>query len=286
MTTDSPARSIRKATISLGLVAVPVKLYTTCESSNDVKFSMLHEADGARLKQQYICTKCNQVVDAEHTVRGHEHAVGKFVVFAPDELDALNGIDDGVLTIREFIRPTALDPVYTSEEKSYYLGPDKGAELAYALVLEAMEDANRIAIGTYSRGGQQRLVALMILHELRYASEVRGVDGVPVPSVTTKPPMLRLAREIVDRMTVEEFVPERYRDTVADRRRELIKRKIENGESITRSPAPTPSNVTDMLEALKASLDVAPARSKRVPSRRTAKARVASVATKKKRKAS
>ena len=84
-----PARSIGTATISFGLVSIPTKLYTTNESAGDIHFNMLHEADGARLKQQYICTKCNEVVDREHTVKGYEHAKGQYVVFSAEELTAL-----------------------------------------------------------------------------------------------------------------------------------------------------------------------------------------------------
>ncbi len=80
-----PARSIGTATISFGLVSIPAKLYTTNESSGDISFNMLHEADGARLKQQYICTKCNEVVDREHTVKGYEHAKGQYVIFSAEE---------------------------------------------------------------------------------------------------------------------------------------------------------------------------------------------------------
>src|SRR5437588_112730 len=81
-----PARSIGTATISFGLVSIPTKLYTTNESSGDIHFNMLHDADGARLKQQYICTKCNEVVDRDHTVKGFEHAKGQYVVWTAEEI--------------------------------------------------------------------------------------------------------------------------------------------------------------------------------------------------------
>ena len=77
-----PARSIGTATISFGLVSIPTKLYTTNESGNEIHFNMLHDKDGARLKQQYICSKCGEVVDREHTVKGYEHAKGQYVVLS------------------------------------------------------------------------------------------------------------------------------------------------------------------------------------------------------------
>jgi DNA end-binding protein Ku len=291
MTTESTARSIAKATMSLGLVSVPVKLYTTSESSDEISFNMLHDADGARLKQQYICTKCNVVVDKEHTIRGYEHAKDTFVVFTSDEIKALDTIDDGLMVIREFIKSSALDPIYMADEKAYYMAPDEGADLAYALVLESMEESGRIAIATYARKGKERLVAvraagqLLIVHELRYASEVRGAGAVPITAATTKPPLLRIAKQLIARLSSDVFVPERYTDSVQERRHALIKKKIEDGDTITASPKSTPTNIVDMIEALKASIDATPDRSvKKMAPVRDRKARIKAVA--KKRKAS
>src|ERR1700754_520149 len=87
-----PARSIGTATISFGLVSIPNKPYTTNESGSDIHFNMLHDKDGARLKQQYICTKCGEVVDREHTVKGYEHAKGQYVVLSADELKGLEAV--------------------------------------------------------------------------------------------------------------------------------------------------------------------------------------------------
>ena len=112
-----PARSIGTATISFGLVSIPTKLYTTNESSGDISFNMLHEADGARLKQQYICTKCNEVVDRDHMVKGYEHAKGQYVVFTADELKALDAVATQAIALEEFVPATALDQLYV--EKSY-----------------------------------------------------------------------------------------------------------------------------------------------------------------------
>ena len=98
-----PARSIGTATISFGLVSIPTKLYTTNESAGDIHFNMLHDADGARLKQQYICTKCNEVVDREHTVKGYEHAKGQYVVLSADELKALDAVATQTIALEEFV---------------------------------------------------------------------------------------------------------------------------------------------------------------------------------------
>jgi DNA end-binding protein Ku len=98
-----PARSIGTATISFGLVSIPTKLYTTNESGSDIHFNMLHDADGARLKQQYVCTQCNEVVDRDHTVKGYEHAKGQYVVLTSEEIKALDAVASQTIALEEFV---------------------------------------------------------------------------------------------------------------------------------------------------------------------------------------
>src|SRR5258708_20172657 len=168
-----PARSIGTATISFGLVSIPTKLYTTNESGKDISFNMLHDADGARLKQQYICTKCEQVVDREHTVKGYEHAKGQYVVLSAEELKALDAVATQAIALEEFVPATALDPLYI--EKSYYLGPDKGGERAYKLLADAMIETGLVGVASYSPRGKQYIVApppfehRLIIHQPPYA---------------------------------------------------------------------------------------------------------------------
>ena len=178
-----PARSIGTATISFGLVSIPTKLYTTNESSGDISFNMLHDADGARLKQQYICTKCNEVVDREHTVKGYEYAKGQYVVLSGEELKALDAVATQSIALEEFVPATAVDPLFV--EKSYYLGPDKGGERAYKLLADAMVDTDLVGIASYSARGKQYIVLLrpfhqgLIMHQLRYGEEVKPWSRSP-----------------------------------------------------------------------------------------------------------
>src|ERR1044072_9959705 len=195
-----PARSIGTATISFGLVSIPTKLYTTNETSGDIHFNMLHDAEGARLKQQYICTKCNEVVDREHTVKGYEHAKGQYVVFTPDELKALDAVATQTIALEEFVPASAVDPLYV--EKSYYLGPDKGGERAYKLIRDAMLETGLVGIASYSARGKQYVVSLrpfhegLILHQLRYAREVNPLSEAPLSALPElKPAEIGLAKQ-------------------------------------------------------------------------------------------
>jgi DNA end-binding protein Ku len=253
-----PARSISTATISFGLVSIPTKLYTTNEAAGDIHFNMLHDADGARLKQQYICTQCNELVDRDHTVKGYEHAKGQYVVFSNEELKALDAVATGAIAIEEFVPASAVDPVWV--DKSYYLGPDKGGERAYRLLHDAMLDTGLVGVASYSARGKQYIVALrpfqngLIMHQLRYAEEVKPWADVPMPDLPElKPAELGLAKQIIQQIAHETFAPEKYKDEVQARMRELIAQKVE-GQEITVVPEAPTGRVIDLMEALKASL--------------------------------
>ena len=253
-----PARSIGTATISFGLVSIPTKLYTTNESSGDLHFNMLHDADGARLKQQYVCTKCNEVVDRDHTVKGYEHSKGQYVVLSADELKALDAVATQTIALEEFVPATAVDPLYV--EKSYYLGPDKGGERAYKLIHDAMIETGLVGIASYSARGKQYIVALrpfqqgLIIHQLRYAQEVKPWSEVPIPDLPEiKPAEIGLAKQIIQQIAHETFSPERYKDEVSERMMDLINKKVE-GQEITMMPEAPTGKVIDLMEALKQSL--------------------------------
>ncbi len=258
-----PARSIGTATISFGLVSIPTKLYTTNETSGDIHFNMLHDADGARLKQQYICTKCNEVVDREHTVKGYEHAKGQYVILSGEELKALDAVATQTIALEEFVPAEAVDPLFV--EKSYYLGPDKGGERAYKLIHDAMTETGLVGVASYSARGKQYIVALrpfqngLIIHQLRYAQEVKPWSEVPIPDLPEiKAAELGLAKQIIQQIAHETFDPHKYKDEVQKRMMELIQKKVE-GQEITVAPEAPAGKVIDLMEALKASLGMSAA---------------------------
>lgn len=256
-----PARSIASATISFGLVSIPTKLYTTNESSGDIHFNMLHDADGGRLRQQYVCSKCEQIVDREHTVKGYEHAKGQYVVLSTEEIKALDAVATQTIALEEFVPASALDPLFV--EKSYYLGPDKGGERAYKLIRDAMLETGLVGVASYSARGKQYIVSLrpfhdgLILHQLRYAQEVKPWSEVPMPELPeSKPAEVGLAKQIIQQIARETFEPEKYKDEVQARMMELISKKVE-GQEITVTPEAPTGKVIDLMEALKASLGMA-----------------------------
>ncbi|HXI65802.1 MAG TPA: Ku protein [Gemmatimonadales bacterium] len=252
------AHPIGSATLSFGLVSVPVKMFSTGEASAAISFNWLHKKDGARLKQQYVCSKDGDKVEKDEMVKGYEFSKGQYVIFSPEELKALEEKSTNAIEVAEFVPAKQVDRVFV--EKSYFLGPDKGGERAYRLLAEALKQTGRVAVGQYAARGKQYVVSVrpekdgLVMEQLRYANEVRRIDEVPIPKVDLKKPELTLAVQLVDQASSEAFKPENYEDNVRKRVLEQIQRKVE-GKEITEEPAEAPkTQIIDLMEALKASL--------------------------------
>src|SRR5213596_2668252 len=231
-----PARSISTANISFGLVSVPVQIYSSSESKTSVSFNMLHKKCGTRLKQQYICSKDNEVVTRDDTVKGYEFAKDQYVILSAEELKALEEKATGTIDVVEFVPLAGVDREYL--EKVYYLGPDKGGDRAYRLLAAALKESGKAALGQYAARGQQHLVLLrplngvLVMEQLHYADEVRPSSEVPIPDGDVKDAELKLALMLIDQTASEKFEPKKYKDTVRDRVMETIQRKVD-GQDIT-----------------------------------------------------
>lgn len=256
------ARPIAAGTISFGLVSIPVKLYAASDASSGVSFNMLHAKDGARLKQQYICTKDGEVVPRDQTVKGFEFTKDRYVTFTPEELKALEEQSTQAIEVVEFVPIEKVDPVYF--DRSYYVGPDKGGAKAYALLSKVMQETGRVALARYAARGKMYLVMLrpldngIVMQQLYYADEVRPFADIPVETADVSPKELDLAKLLVDQRATNVFKPETYEDDVKKRVLGLIQKKVE-GEDISIAPAETGGGqIIDLMEALKASLSKKP----------------------------
>jgi DNA end-binding protein Ku len=268
------ARSISTATISFGLVTVPVRVYPAIQESGGLSFHLLHSKDGVRLRQQYICPKDGEVVPRTEMVKGYEIAKGRYVTFTNEELKALDEHASQGIEITEFVPEAAVDPIYF--ERAYYLGPDKGGERAYKLLAEAMAQVGRSAVAKYAARGKSYLVLLrsigsrLVMEQLYHSDEVREIEDVPAGSGQMRENELKLATQLIDQVTAEEFHPEKYEDEVRARIQKLIRAKAK-GEEITAPPREkAKGEVIDLMDALKASLARGGARPRAAAARRTA----------------
>ncbi|HEU4625524.1 MAG TPA: Ku protein [Steroidobacteraceae bacterium] len=254
-------RSIGSLTISFGLVAIPVKLYTATQSANTISFNLLHKTCGSRLKQQYICQKEGVEVPREEMVKGYEFAKDQYVQFTPEEIKALEEVGTHSIDIAEFVPIESIDPVYF--DKTYYLAPDKGAAKPYGLLTEALKESKLVAVGRWASRGKSYIVALrpvgdvLTMQQLHFASDVRSPSEVEVPKAEVKPAELKLARQLIESQTVEKFDPTAFKDEVRERIQAEIEKKVQGQEiSVSEAqPEPAGGKVIDLMEALRASLE-------------------------------
>jgi DNA end-binding protein Ku len=246
------------ATISFGLVSIPVKLYSAAESKAALAFNQIHKKDGSRVKQQLISSRSGEVVPREEIVKGYEFAKDQYVLFEAEELKALEAAATHTIDITEFLKAEQIERRYL--DKVYYLGTEKGGARAYKLLAQVLVDTGRVAIGKYAARGKQYLVMVrpmengLVMEQLHYPDELRAFGEVPIEDATLKPAELKLATQLVEQAASDEFKPENYKDEVRERMLALIQRKVE-GEDITLAPTAEPEHkIIDIMEALKASL--------------------------------
>jgi len=255
-----PPHSIGSGTLSFGLVSIPVKMYTAA-SAGGVSFNQLHEKCGGRIKQQLICPTCeNQVVERTSLVKGFEFAKEQYVRFTEDELKRLEAEASPSIDMVEFVPLEQIDPIYF--EKTYYLGPDKGGSKAYRLLADAMVKTGRVALAKYVMRGKESLVVIrpaqsgLMMHTMFFQDEVRDFGEIDKGSdATVRPGELDLALKLIDELANPEFHPENYHDEYRGRVLSVVEQKVEGKEITSVQPQVERTQVIDLMEALKQSLE-------------------------------
>ena len=252
-------RSIASLTVSFGLVSIPVKLFSATEASHAISFNLLHKGCGSRLKQQYICAKEEVVVPREEMAKGYEFAKEQYVVFAPEELKAMEEAGTHSAEIAEFVPIESIDPVYF--DKAYYIAPDKGGAKPYALFAQALRQSKRCAIGRWAARGKQYIVMIrpvaegLVMQQLLYAGEVRALSEIEIPKGEVKDAELKLAQQLIEQQSTDKFDPAPYVDDVRTRIEAAVQKKVD-GQEFTMAEAPEGgAQVIDLMEALRASLE-------------------------------
>ncbi|WP_447986231.1 non-homologous end joining protein Ku [Nitrospira sp. Nam74] len=250
-------RALQSASLSFGLVTIPVKLYTAAHSQS-VSFHLLHKKDGSRIREQPVCQTEEKPVSRDELVKGFEVSKGKYVEIADEELESLEAEANRNVEIQEFVPVKAVDPVYF--HKTYYLGPDKGGDKPYRLLAQAMHQEDQAAIAQFVQRGKEELVMVrpmsddrLLLHVLYYADEVRAFDEVPEGQEASQRE-LQLATQLIHHLQNKTWDPSRYHDTYRERVLALIKQKQQDQTLVTPKPVPTRGKVLDLMTALKQSL--------------------------------
>lgn len=249
-----------KGTISFGLVNIPVKMHAATENK-DVKLRQLHKECKSPVKYEKVCPVCDKEVKNEEIVKAYEYAKNKFVVLDDEDIEALRKEqEDKAVEIVDFVKLEDIDPIYF--EKSYYLSPNEGGSKAYGLLRSALNDTGKIGIAKMIIRSKEQLAVIrvyenaLVVETIHYPDEVRSVQDVPnIPEeVKIVKKELDTAKMLIDQLTTE-FEPEKYNDDYRTALLELIEEKKNNAQTTTAKDKPVPDNVTNLMDALQASLE-------------------------------
>lgn len=253
-------RAIWSGAISFGLVNVPIKLYSAT-SPKTVRFHQLHARDGVRIQQKRVCPADGEEVAFDDVVKGFEIAPDRYVIVRQDELDALDPRHTKTIDIEAFVELADIDPVYY--DSAYLVAPSTGGTKPYALLLSAMEQAGKVAIGRFVLRTRQQLCALrpangvLMLSTMLYGDEVNSPDRLDelgdLADVQANAREVAMAGQLIEQLSVP-FDPTAYRDEYRERVLDLIDRKAA-GEDVAVQPQPAaPAAVPDLMAALEASV--------------------------------
>jgi DNA end-binding protein Ku len=281
------ARSIASLTISFGLVAIPVKLYSATQSSERISFNLLRAKDGSRVKQQYVAVADGKQVERAEMVKGYEFAKDQYVMFSPEELKALEDTTTHAIDIGQFVPLESVDPVYF--DGTYYLAPDKGGAKPYTLLATALQKTGQCAVGRWVSRGKEHIVVIrpmqdgLAMHQLHFKEQVRELKDLGIEPAAVSEPELKLAQQLIDHLAAKRFDPNEYHDEFKGRVEAAIQKKVE-GKQISLAEAPaasTSGNVIDLMEALRASIDARGAKTPSLKERKAPKRAAAPTAARK-----
>ncbi|QYJ05752.1 Ku protein [Nocardioides panacisoli] len=256
-------RAIWKGAVSFGLVSVPVKLYSATES-HDVSFRQVHHADGGRIRYQRVCSVCGEEVAYADIAKGYETEDGEMVILDDDDLAELPTTSSREIAVETFVPSDQIDPMLL--EKSYYLEPDATGAKPYALLRQALQEADRMAVVTVAL--RQRTTTgvlrvretdngeVIVLQTMLWPDEIRTPDfSVEVGEV--KDAEVEMARTLVDTLAGD-FEHDQFTDDYAEKVKEVVEAKIEGGEvKRTETSTKTSGEVVDLLSALQKSVEAA-----------------------------
>ena len=255
------ARAIWTGALSFGLVTIPVGMYSATED-HTTHFHQIQRGTTDRVRIRRVNERTGEEVAFGDIVKGFDLGDAQYVLVDPKELEQIAPGRSRIIDVSAFVELDAVDPVYFTS--SYYLAP-RGDEFTgiYHLLREAMEDSGRVAVATFVMRGKEHLAAIrpsgdvLQLHTLHYADEVRSpAEELPTLPMSGKVDheQLAVARQLIDALSTD-WNPEDYRDTFEDRVHELIDAKRAGEEIVTADAGPDATNVIDLMEALRASLD-------------------------------
>ena len=274
-------RALWKGAITFGLISIPVRLYSAV-SEKSLKFHLLHEEDGGRIKYQRVCAKCGKEVTWDDIVKGYEYSKDHYVQFTDEELEAVDLDTVRAIDVVSFVPLEQIDPIYFN--KTYYVAPEPSGIKAYKLLQEALEAEQQVGIAKVALREKEHLATVrladrdgqpvFVLETMHWPDEIREPAFEELDKkISVRDAEVKMARQLVQQLS-DDFKPEEFSDEYRQALEELVRKKVE-GEEITVAAAPEeePTKVVDLMEALKASVEEAKKKKAPTAKKKTARRR-------------
>lgn len=244
-----------KTVISFGLVAIPISMYTATQD-NDIHFNQLHKEDNSRIKYKKSCSHCGQEITTKDIIKGYEYDKDHYVVVTDDDLEKIKSEKEKSIQILHFAQLNQISPIYY--DKTYQATPEAGGNKAFELLRAALMSEQKIAIGKTVMGTKETLLAIIpredgiLISTMFYEDEIKDLA-----KSYNKPELIdaeiTMAKALINSM-VTPFEPVTYKDEYQAKLRELLEMKIA-GKEIVASKSEAPTNIINLMDALKASIE-------------------------------
>lgn len=255
-------RPVWKGALTFGLVSIPVGLYPAT-ARGDLSFRLLHARDKSPIAYRRVCAEENVEVPWAEIVKGYEYEKDRYVVFSDEELERLPSDSIRAVDVVSFVPLEEIDPIYF--QKSYYLAPEPTGVKAYRLLAQALQDSGRVAIAKFTLREKERLATLrlrdgvFVLETMYWPDEIREPDFEELEKdVEIRPQELAMAKALIDNLT-DHFHPDQFTDSYRQRLEAAAEAKIA-GQEVAVAPTAEPTQILDLMEALKASVEATKAK--------------------------
>jgi len=253
------AHAIWSGAINFGLVTIPVKLFTAVKT-DELSFNMLHKKDEGRIKYERTCSVDGKPVPWDEIVKGYEYEKGQYVVLTDEDFEKVNPEATQSVDILEFVDLDRINPMYF--DKPYYLEPTKQGRHAYALLRETLAQSARVAIARVVIRTKEYIAAVkaiddaLVLELMHWASEIVDADTIDIPERVKLPEKeMKMARMLVDTMSVDEFEPEKFTNKYRDELLTMIDARAAGKELPKPKKAPARAKVVNLMDVLAQSLE-------------------------------
>jgi DNA end-binding protein Ku len=250
-------KAIWTGAIGFGLVNIPIKIYSATAEAN-LDLDMLDKKDHSRIRFKRVNENSGKEVPWENIVKGYD-LDGKYIILTEEDFEKASPEKSKVIEIKEFVTESEIESIYF--ETPYFLEPQKSGEKAYLLLREALKKTGKAGLGSIVLRNKESLCVVkplgdsLILNKIRFAHEIRSMEGSSIPKqAKIKPEELKMAVALINQLS-STFNIKKYKDNYTDELLKLIRAKAK-GSKLPRPTLRVVHNTTkDLLSQLKASIE-------------------------------